>query len=139
LLLGVDRSADLLEVRVTNLSLGQKITTAHYSEVIHRLQLGLEQLRSMNRREAQNCCAVCGDNGHTAEGCWYFNPLHLTLVGIEALVGSLYKCFHCGAVYTDEESARHHFGKTPDSPAECLRQLAEYADPAYDVLRDSVV
>jgi hypothetical protein len=102
-----------------------EITEAHYTEVMDRLRAGLEQLRSMNRGESQDGCMVCGDNDHTAGGCWYFNPLHLTLVGIEALLGPNYRCFHCGALFTDEETAVAHFGKTPNSPAECLRQLAE--------------
>lgn len=111
-----------------NLSLEGQLNERHYLELIEKLRDGLKQFRSMRRGEHQHCCGVCGDNGHTAEQCWFHNPLHLSLMGFEALTGPIWKCFHCGAIYTSEETAAEHFGKTPDSPAECLRMLAELAE-----------
>lgn len=96
-----------------------------YTETIEELEKALEQFRSMERGEYQPCCFVCHDTGHTAEQCWYFNPLLVMAIGQIALISPFYRCYHCGAIYTDEQSAEQHFGKTPNSPAECLRQLAE--------------
>lgn len=111
-----------------NLSLEGELTEGHYLEMIDRLKAGLKQFRSMKRREGQRECATCGDNDHTSEQCWYFNPLLLSLMGIELILGNVFRCFHCGAIFTSEEGAEGHFGKTPSSIPECLQQLAELAD-----------
>lgn len=104
------------------------LTEKHYTACIKELQLGLKQLQSMNRGEHQHCCGVCGDNDHTAEQCWLHNPLLAAALGWDALAGPFWRCFHCNAVFTTEESAEKHFGKTPESIPECLQQLAELAD-----------
>lgn len=93
-------------------------TDEHYAEVLALLERARAQMRSIRAGEAQRECAVCGDGGHTVEEC-HRNPLLLSIVGRDALTGVVFKCFHCGAIYCDEQSAATHFGERPDRPAAC--------------------
>lgn len=104
------------------------IEPEHYAVALSELRAGQAQLESMRRGEAQPGCFICQDTGHTAEQCWYHNPLLLAYMGWYALLGDFWRCFHCGAVFMEEATAREHFGPTPESVAECLRQLAALAE-----------
>lgn len=106
-----------MNLRVENLE------ASHYEECIAQLTAALAQFRAMERGEAQAHCATCGDNDHTADGCWYHNPLLLSVMGRDAILGEFWRCFHCGAVYTSEEGARGHFGTVDAEVAKCLQAL----------------
>ena len=110
----------------------ENLRESHYTTAIATLTRAREQFRSIERGEGQDECAVCGDNDHTAEQCWYQNPLLLATLGEYAIVGELVRCFHCGAVFVSQAEAERHFGKTPETPAECLRQLAAIASATGD-------
>jgi hypothetical protein len=115
--------------RTNNINVGDA-TDEHYAEVIALLELARAQMRSMRAGKAQRECDVCGDGGHTAEEC-HHNPLLLSTVGRDALLGTVWKCFHCGAIYCDEESAERHFGTTPEWPAACIAGVPAY-EPSTD-------
>jgi hypothetical protein len=102
-----------------------QLTIAHaedadYSKAIDDLTRAREQMRKIRAGEGYDACAVCEDAHHA--GLCHHNPLLLAVLGGEALLGAVWKCYHCGAVYTDEQSAANHFGRTPDDPASCLSQ-----------------
>jgi hypothetical protein len=101
------------------------LSREHYIEAIKDLQRGLAQLDSVSRGEAQDDCAICGDTDHTAGQCWFHNPLLLASVGSEAIIGNCWRCFHCSAVFLDEQSAKRHFGEESDDIARCIQQLAD--------------
>src|SRR4051812_531190 len=103
-----------LNLTVTN------IHPVHYREAIQELEQGLAQQESIQAQEPQRGCWICYDTDHTAEQCWYHNPLLLAYLGHYALLGEFWRCFHCGAVFMEEAAAQEHFGRTPDSPAACL-------------------
>jgi hypothetical protein len=88
------------------------------------------QMRSIRAGAGQDQCLVCGDGGHTAEEC-HHNPLLLAAIGRDAFFGNVWKCFHCGAVFCDEESAEQHFGTTPEWPAACIAGVPAY-EPSTD-------
>jgi hypothetical protein len=92
-------------------------TADDYAGALKDLQAAADQMREL-REKGFDGCAVCGDSGHHAGLC-HHNPLLLAVLGGEALLGAFWKCFHCGAIYTDEAHARNHFGDRPDEPAKC--------------------
>jgi hypothetical protein len=102
------------------------ITDGHYEDMIKALQAGLRQRQAIRDDEehAQEYCFICEGNDHTADQCWFHNPLLLTTMGEYALIGDFWRCFHCGAVHTDPESAAQHFGDGVEEAAKCLQHLA---------------
>lgn len=90
------------------------LTKADYSEAIGDLKRA-----RMQDRIAHICCSVCEDTGHTAESCNH-NPLVLARKWSEAT--SVWCCYHCGFVATNEEEARDHFGFNEQVPSKCRRR-----------------
>lgn len=95
-----------------------------YIGLLQDVILALRQVRSMARGEGQSECGVCGDGGHTVETC-HHNPLLRVLLGDEAASGSVWRCFHCNAIFTNAKTAEDHFGISVDEIARCLREKAE--------------
>ncbi len=89
-----------------------KPTYADYNEAIWALRDGCSQLEPDGRS-----CAVCHDGGHQAWEC-HHNPL--VMARRFAGVTDVWKCFHCGVVFTDEDKAREHFGLREEEIARCL-------------------
>lgn len=42
---------------------------------------------------------------------------------VDVMLGTGWRCFHCGDYFTDPYAARLHFGETADSLPECFRKL----------------
>lgn len=100
------------------------ITTEHYRDTVGELSAALSQHVSVALGERQRGCAICGDALHVADDCKR-NPLLLMAFGAAALQGPVWKCFHCGSVYTDPENAAEHFGSSLENAAACVREQAE--------------
>jgi hypothetical protein len=94
------------------------ITDGHYEDMIKALQAGLRQRQAIRDDEehAQEYCFICEGNDHTADQCWFHNPLLLTTMGEYALIGDFWRCFHCGAVHTTLWGWRGGGGQVPAAP-----------------------
>lgn len=109
---------------MTNLTI-EGLTPAYYRQVIDELRMALVQAQEIEAGKGYtHGCAICGDDHH-AGVCWFHNVVLLAELGRVALLGEFWRCFHCGAVFTTEESAKEHFGETQDEVAKCLQQLAD--------------
>jgi len=93
------------------------LTTEDYDDAILALHQAKEQPRLL-----QMGCAICHDSGHTAEQC-HHNPLLLARKWRSAT--SIYRCFHCGFVASNDDEAQAHFGNADDEVASCVRLRAE--------------
>jgi len=98
------------------------ITAADYDEAIEDLQ------RAKRQDECRHiCCSVCEDTGHTAETC-HHNPL--LLARQYAAATSIWNCYHCGFVATNDQEAQEHFGKNDLQDAKCIRDaVGKCLDP----------
>jgi ribosomal protein L37AE/L43A len=90
-----------------------RLTVEDYEEAIEALRDGQSQLEPDGRP-----CAVCHDGGHQAQEC-HHNPLVLARNYI-AITSGVWVCFHCGVRFTDEATAREHFGTSEEEIARCL-------------------
>lgn len=91
------------------------LTKDDYREAISDLA------RAMVQDEVRHiCCSVCEDTGHTAETC-HHNPLLLARQWSQAT--SVWCCYHCGFVATNDAEAREHFGFNEQVKAKCQRDL----------------
>jgi len=88
------------------------LTAADYDEAIKDLQNAKRQDECRHL-----CCSVCEDTGHTAETC-HHNPL--LLARQYAAATSIWNCYHCGFIATNDEEAREHFGKNDLQDAKCV-------------------
>jgi hypothetical protein len=110
---------------------GQNLTAAGMTpDYLRTLALQLEDAaRQLEEIEAgrgyPDGCAICGD-AHHAGVCWFHNVALLAELGRIALLGDFWRCFHCGAVFTTEETARQHFGDTLEAIALCIMQAAVF-------------
>lgn len=90
------------------------ITAADYDEAIQDLQ------NAKRQDECRHvCCSVCEDTGHTAETC-HHNPL--ILARQYAAATSIWTCYQCGYVATNDEEAQAHFGKYDIVDTKCVRE-----------------
>jgi hypothetical protein len=83
-----------------------------YKSAIDALTLGLNQLQPDG-----NQCAICGDSDHQAFECNH-NPL-VRMREAEKKEAT-WRCYHCGEVFYDSESARKHFGNIPTATPLCI-------------------
>jgi len=90
------------------------LTKKDYSEAIGDLKRA-----RMQDKIAHICCSICEDTGHTAETCNH-NPLLLARKWSEAT--SVWVCYHCGFIATNDDEACEHFGFNEQVKAECLRE-----------------
>lgn len=97
-------------------------------------------------------------HANQAGGCYYeIHSAIATAIDAElakALHACVWRCYHCGDVFTDPEAARAHFGDTPAAEPGCLikvrlggerglltalrkteQQLARYVNDDSDALR----
>ena len=93
-------------------------TPEDYDEAIIDLMNARNQRISMARGEFQGGCAVCGDSGHTVNGC-HHDPLQLARE--RARQKSTWQCYHCGFEARTDEDAIEHFGRSEEEVARCLR------------------
>lgn len=93
-------------------------TAAEYDKAIADLELAKTQLKPDGRE-----CVICGDGGHQAWEC-HHNPLAMH---DEAWRLQLqWRCFHCGETFTNESSAREHFGSLQSAKwPKCIDDLLE--------------
>lgn len=89
------------------------LTEADYREAIADLERAILQPGLVHL-----CCSICEDTGHTAEMC-HHNPLLLARRWSEAT--SVWRCYHCGFVATNDEEALDHFGYNSTVKPKCLR------------------
>lgn len=82
-------------------------TKKDYEDLRGKIKLALQQLAPDGK-----CCSICGDNDHQAWEC-HHNPLSI------AYQAQHFRCFHCGLIFTSEESALAHFGGRNDLLPEC--------------------
>jgi ribosomal protein L37AE/L43A len=67
-------------------------------------------------------------HANQAGGCYY--EIHLTIASsidaelAKALHPGVWRCYHCGEVFTGAQEAREHFGDTEASKAACLIKIA---------------
>jgi len=98
-----------------------RITAADYEEAIQALIEAKSQLEP----DGDNC-HVCHDSGHQAWECPH-NPLAMARIAAAArgADGSAlpWRCFHCGEIFADFESAQEHFGHNRAVVAECRRKF----------------
>lgn len=86
------------------------LTAEDYDEAIEALQDAKRQDECSHM-----CCSVCHDTGHLAHQC-HHNPL---LMARRAVTGmNVWRCYHCDAIFNNNEDAAEHFG------------LNEHTDPA---------
>lgn len=100
------------------------ITVEHYRDSVGDLSAALVQHVAVSNGEPQKGCAICGHRSHVADDCSR-NPLLLMAFGAHALHGPTWKCFHCGAVFSDERGAADHFGDRLENAARCVREQAQ--------------
>lgn len=93
------------------------ITAADYEEAIRLLTDAVSQPEPNG-----NSCHVCGDSGHQAWEC-HHNPL--VMARRAAADACKFRCFHCGEIFTTDESAREHFGEKQDALPACLTNSAK--------------
>lgn len=92
---------------------GEQITLQDYIEASSAIRDAAMQLEPDG-----NCCRVCGDSGHQAWEC-HHNPLVMARRGAQK--EQEWRCFHCGAVFTNPADASEHFGhRRTDRPAWCV-------------------
>jgi hypothetical protein len=96
------------------------LTERDYNEAIEALTEARDQLTGAGPCGFM-CCAVCEDTGHTAEDC-HHNPLILARRWAGAT--SVWTCYHCGFVATNDQEAVDHFGTSDAEVARCLRERA---------------
>ena len=102
------------------------LTIADYEEAIECLLAAKRQIESGSLMG----CDVCGDSGHAPQDGCHHDPLLLARKWTAAT--SVWQCWHCGFVATNEEEANEHFGrKYTDDPA-CFEH-ADPRTPAYGV------
>ncbi len=90
-----------------------RLTTRDYEEAIQALRDAATQLEPDGRN-----CVICHDGGHQAGDC-HHNPLMLARQFVATTNGT-WVCFHCGVRFTDEATAREHFGTSKEEVARCL-------------------
>ena len=90
----------------------EELTVDDYNEAI----AALEDARGQLRPDGHNC-AICHDSGHQAFEC-HHNPLLVARQWARAT--SVYQCWHCGYVATNDAEAAAHFGKTDEEVAKCV-------------------
>lgn len=90
-----------------------RLTAADYDEAIEALQ------RAKNALEEGDSygCMVCEDSGHSAAHC-HHNPLVLARHWASAT--SVWQCYHCGFVATNDDEATAHFGRSDADEPACL-------------------
>ena len=103
-----------------------RITLEDYNEAIAELKEARTQLEP----DGDNC-HVCHDSGHQAWECRH-NPL--VMARRAAQMEGEWRCFHCGAVFTDSEAAREHFGSNEDVFAQCIDAMRKAANELLRVL-----
>lgn len=91
-----------------------KPTVADYNEAITDLLAARRQLKSGSLMG----CAVCGDSGHAVQDGCHHDPLMLARKWAAAT--SVWQCYHCGYVATNDAEAREHFGAHEGVEASCL-------------------
>ena len=96
---------------LTNPISSKLLAKADYHKAIATLNAGLKQLEPDG-----NNCSICGDSGHQAWGC-HHNPLTL-----QYAANTFWRCWHCGATFTDLAEAEEHFGKSRDEMVSCQRE-----------------
>lgn len=91
-----------------------KPTVEDYDEAIADLTSAKEQLLSASLMG----CFVCGDSGHAVQDGCHHDPLVLARKWASAT--SVWQCYHCGFVATNDAEAREHFGAGDHEQAACL-------------------
>ena len=91
-----------------------KPTIADYNEAITDLLAARRQLKSGSLMG----CSVCGDSGHAPQDGCHHDPL--VLARQWAAATSVWQCYHCGYVATNDAEAREHFGAGEHEQAACL-------------------
>jgi len=89
-------------------------TARDYSGAIEDLWLASRQLEPNGLS-----CSVCGDGGHQAWECDH-NPLVMARRAVQQQ--ATWRCFHCGAEFTDADAAAEHFGDRDDPAPACVEQ-----------------
>lgn len=92
----------------------KQFTKKEYRKAIKTLELAITQLAPDG-----NHCVVCEDGGHQAWEC-HHNPLVMSHQFW--ILKDHWRCFHCNVVFTDEESAKAHFGEEDYEAAVCLKE-----------------
>ena len=87
-------------------------SAADYTDAIEALEDARRQLEPDGAH-----CSVCGDGGHQAWEC-HHNPL--AMARRAAQQQATWRCFHCGAEFTDAEAAAEHFGDRDDPAPACV-------------------
>jgi hypothetical protein len=95
----------------------REFTEGVYLEAIEKLKRGMTQLSPDG-----NCCAICEDSGHQAWEC-HHNPL----VAMQLMWA--YRCYHCGRIFWDGETAADHFGPR-ESDITCYQKMRDRAEAA---------
>jgi hypothetical protein len=90
-------------------------TIADYNEAITDLLAARRQIKSGSLMG----CSICGDSGHAPQDGCRHDPLLLARQWAAAT--SVWACYHCGYVATNDEEAREHFGR----PGEFARPSCE--------------
>lgn len=101
------------------------LTEEDYTDAIADLRNAREQFLSKRRGEGASGCAVCGDGGHTEESCHHNS---LLLARRWASSTSVWKCYHCGFIATNDDEAKEHFGRGDTDEPSCLLARAESAE-----------
>jgi hypothetical protein len=91
-----------------------------YVNAIKYLKLARAQHRLTASGIEQTRCVLCGEETHIAATCVH-NPLWLMECGARAMFGHVFRCFHCGEVFDDDDSARKHFGDAVEIAVRCIR------------------
>ena len=90
-----------------------RLTARDYEEAIQAVRDAATQLEPDGRN-----CVICHDSGHQTWEC-HHSPLVLARQ-FAAITSGMWVCFHCGVRFTDEATAREHFGASEEEVARCL-------------------
>lgn len=103
-----------------------KPTVADYNEAITDLLAARRQLKSGSLMG----CAVCGDSGHAVQDGCHHDPL--VLARKWAAATSVWQCYHCGFVATNDAEALEHFGAGEHEQAECISRADHLKESTHE-------
>ena len=92
---------------------GRIISKQEYLTAIDNIRLAMSQLEPDGKN-----CVICGDGDHQAWEC-HHNPVY-SMQFLDS-----WRCFHCNAVFFNEDDARKHFGSEHEETVPSLLAWAE--------------
>jgi hypothetical protein len=100
--------------------LADAVIGATYMKTIDNLRIALEQHTNIMYGDEPTECAICHNTEHSVHTCPH-NPMYMMNLGAQFIQGHIFRCFHCGGVFNDRDSAREHFGDEVEIAVRCIQ------------------